>query len=88
VTRWWLLFPLGFVVASCLGLRWLRRRWLAHEVEAIAREIKQPIYSFVGSDEALRAKTEQRRIAADKIRRRAQSVESGAKVSDVLRMVK
>lgn len=50
--------------------------------------IRPPVYRFTGTDEALRKRTEARREAAKAIRARANKVETGAPVSDVLRRVR
>lgn len=88
MTRWWLAAAVtlgGFVVA---GGVWLRRRWLARESARINAAIKPPTYVFVGHDDRLRKRSEQRRVAAAGIRARAAKVETGAKLADVLRMVR
>jgi len=50
--------------------------------------IKPPTYRFTGHNEGLAVRTRKRREAADAIRARANRVDSGARVGDVLRMVK
>lgn len=45
-------------------------------------------YRFAGHDDSLRVKTEAKRQAADRMRTRAARVETGSKVSEILRMVK
>lgn len=49
--------------------------------------IKPPIVKYVGADEGLRDRTAKKREAADKIRSRANKVETGSPVADVLRRV-
>ncbi len=55
--------------------------------EVIDTLIKPPREIFTGCDDALRVRTEKRRLAANGLRQRAQRVETGAPVSDVLRMI-
>ena len=74
------------VLAVAYGLAILGRRYGGTDNKLVIP--KRPVPRFEGHDEALRLRTEARRKAADGIRRRAASVESGAKVSDVLRVVK
>jgi hypothetical protein len=85
------LVPGGLLVLA-LGLvlrAWRRRQATrdAAQVDAlIAAKGARP--RFTGHDDRLRVKTHQRREAADRFRRKAAHVESGAPVSDVLRLVK
>lgn len=91
--RWVLILALpgGAFVAAAVVLRLL---WKRHQAEGEARDaadaarIKPPVQKFTGHDEGLAKLTRQRREAADQIRRRAVHVESGAAVSDVLRLVR
>lgn len=62
-------------------------RW-ARQLPDAALAIRPPTYRFTGADEALALRTRKRRDAADAIRARAHKVETGAKVADVLRLVK
>jgi len=80
-----LLLPGGSLIYLAV---WLRRRWMAREAATVAALIVPPRQVFAGQDDALRVRTEARRKAADAIRARAAHVESGARVSDVLRRVK
>jgi len=66
------------------------RRWLAPDVgdPVIDTLIVPPVLKYAGADEALRHRTQQRRAAAEAIRRRADAVESGVAVSKVLTMAK
>ncbi len=50
--------------------------------------IKPLVIKFTGCDEALRERTAQRRLAAERIRQRAQRVESGSPVREVLTLVR
>jgi hypothetical protein len=50
--------------------------------------IKPPTYIFTGHDDALRQRTEARRKAAEGLRTRANHVDSGEAVSNILRRVK
>ncbi len=65
---------------------WTSRR--PEDDPKLAELIKPPRILFTGCDEGLRERTEKRRQAAERIRQRAQRVESGSPVSDILRMVK
>lgn len=65
------------------GMRWLIDCYLDDPMRPSA-----PIQKFTGFDPALRDRTATRRQAADKIRTRAAHVETGARVADVLRLVK
>lgn len=91
MTRWLALLaavvlPGGLVIAAVV---WLRRRWLANRAaDLLITPLGPQHYRFTGHDEALRLRTEARRKAAAGIRTRANLVESGAPVSDVLRRVK
>lgn len=83
--------PGGFLMlAVLLLLRWVRRRQLARETASLNALIveKGLRVRFVGHDDSLRVKTQLRRDAADRLKRRAAHVASGATTSDVLRMVK
>ncbi len=62
--------------------------WWKRPEDKIDDLIKPPRILFTGCDEALRERTAQRRLAAERIRQRAQRVESGSPVSEILRMVK
>ena len=73
--------------AAGLGI-WLRCRWLARATAHVESLIRPPVTKFETADDQLRVVTEQRRKAADSLRARAAHVDSGAKVSDVLRIVK
>lgn len=53
-----------------------------------ALEIKPPVYRWLKADEDLALRTQRRRDAADAIRARASSVESGASVGVLLRRAK
>lgn len=75
------------LVAVAIWTAWLLRR-AAQRVEDAGLAIRPPVYRFTGSDEALAVRTRKRREAADAIRVRAAKVETGAKVSDVLKLVK
>ncbi len=66
-------------------MTWWRRPTPDVKIDAL---IKAPRVLYVGCDEALRERTAQRRLAAERIRQRAQRVESGSPVSEILRMVK
>lgn len=86
-----LVLPGGTVIAAVLAIGWLIRRANGHRQLSVDEElalIKTPKPLFVGHDEALAKRTMERRKAADKIRVRASHIESGAPVSDVLRMVR
>ena len=75
-----LLSALWLLVSSCA-------RWAAEaEDPVIDTLIKPPRPHYTGADEALQARTQQKRHAADKIRRRASQVESGSAGAD-LRLV-
>lgn len=89
MTRWWPLAVLVLIggLAITAGV-WLRRRSLARDLTRVIAEIRPPTYRFTGLDEPLRKRTEAKRKAADAIRSRAALVETGAPVSDVLRLVK
>lgn len=50
--------------------------------------IKPPVQKFVGCDDALRQRTQEKRAVAEKIRARSQRVDSGSSAGDLLRMVK
>jgi len=65
--------------AQALWVRW-HRDW--HDP---ALEIKPPTYRYFEADEALAARTTRRREAATSIRARAQRVESGTQVYEVLK---
>lgn len=78
-----LALPGGLVLAA-----WLLKRARQDADPWIAAHIKPPSYRWTASDESLRNRTAQRRKAADGIRTRAAKVETGASVSDVLRMIK
>lgn len=84
MTTWFLLLGVVYVIFMLL-IRPFRRD---HVLDDPALNIKPPRYSFTGSDEQLAARTRIRRDAADAIRSRAAKVESGAKVGDILRIVK
>lgn len=66
-----------------LGMRWLLDRYMDDPLMPSA-----PIQKFTGFDPALRERTAMRRLAAEKIRMKAAHVETGARVADVLRLVK
>ena len=70
-------------VAFLRGARRLARRYPDH-----ALQIRPPVQSFEGFDPDVREATNKRRAAADAIRTRAAHVETGARVADVLRIVK
>lgn len=77
------------VLAGGMGvLAWLQRRRERREAAQLAQDKRGHTYRFEGHDEALRLRTEKRRQAAESIRKRASSVESGAPVTDVLRRIK
>lgn len=86
--RAWLLLAVAIVVSGgglvALAVL-LRRRWLAAQQPPV---IAPPRQIFTGHDEGARLRTEARRKAADAIRSRAAHVETGARVSDVLRRIK
>ena len=63
-------------------------RWLLDYYLDETMRLAPPIQKFTGFDPALRERTAARRQAADKIRVRAAHVETGARVADVLRLVK
>lgn len=91
--RWVLILALpgGAFIAAAVVLRLLWKRHQAAidraDAELDAR-ITAPVQKFAGHDEGLAKLTRQRREAADQMRRRAGHVESGAAVSDVLRLVR
>lgn len=65
--------------------------WLFGHTDTLVKtepEIRPPVYRFTGSDEALAVRTRARRTASDAMRARAARVDGGAKVGDVLRMVR
>lgn len=68
------------------ALAWLT--WSDQPDELITELIKPPRIVHRNFDESLRERTAAKRQAADKIRARANHVESGSPVADVLRMVK
>ncbi len=79
---------LGAIAAIIVG-RWLLASLATRDaVVDIDTLIKPPTYRFKGADEALAQRTRARRAAADAIHARAHKVETGAKVGDVLRMIK
>lgn len=84
--------PGGGLLLLAVVAHWLRRRWIAADAARVDALIaaNRPTHKkgFDEHDEQLRKRTEARRDAADRIRRRAAHVESGARASDVLRMVK
>jgi hypothetical protein len=62
-------------------------RW--HKGDALIDTlIVPPTYRFEKADEALAAKTQKRRDAAEAIRQRASAVETGAAVAKVLTMAR
>ncbi len=70
-------------------ISWLiQRRTDRYEREYLAERIRPPKYRFEGMDEALRARTEQRRRAAEGIRGRAARLESGSRVGEVMRLMR
>src|SRR4051812_47103529 len=84
------LLPGGFVAGGIALAMYLRRRWLAREaaqVDAlIASNRATSRKGFDVHDDALRQKTEQRRDVAERMRRRAAHVESGAAAAEVVRL--
>lgn len=90
MSRWLLILALpgGVVIAAGCVLFRLWQRCSRPPFVQIDQLIKPPVQKFTGHDEGLAKLTQQRRVAADRIRTRASMVESGAPVSDVLRMVK
>lgn len=83
-----LLLPGGSLLVLTI---WWRHRSLRRDQDALAAEFKLRgghAYRFTGHDEELRKRTEDRRAIADRTRRRASKVESGASSGDVLREVK
>lgn len=71
---------------------WLRSLWAAQSWATtdlkIGTLIKPPTQIYATADESLRERTVKRRQAAERIRQRAQRVDSGAPVSEVLTMVR
>jgi hypothetical protein len=62
-------------------------RW--HKGDALIDTlIVPPVYRYAGADEALARKAQQRRDAAESIRRRADALETGAAPAKVLRMAR
>jgi hypothetical protein len=79
------------LLVSLVVFTWrLQRRRAATEVARIAGLIAQKGLRprFQGQDESLRLKTNQRREAADRLKRRAASMESGVPAPEVLRRIK
>jgi hypothetical protein len=77
-------------VLSLLGLGiWLHvtLTWAARQIDDDL-VLKPPVYRYDTADEALAVRTRKRREAADAIHTRAHKVESGTKVTDVLKLVK
>ncbi len=77
-----------------IGLVWsVHHRWKAQHQQQIADLrhaeglIKKPVQVFAGHDDALRIRTELKRDAAARLKKRAHKVESGESVSDILRVV-
>lgn len=89
MTRFWWLGPAFGILGFGVGA-WLRHQWLAKAAQLADAEIAARGYSyrFEGHDDSLRVKTEAKRQAADRMRTRAARVETGSKVSEILRMVK
>jgi hypothetical protein len=78
------------LLVSLVVFMWLQRRRAATEVARIADLIAEKGLRprFQGQDESLRLKTNQRREAADRLKRRAASMESGVPAPEVLRRIK
>ncbi len=80
------------LLVSGLILAWLRRRrrvaW--HEADTLAARIVPPVYKpgMTRMDDRLRVRSLARRQAADSLKARARSVDSGAPVRPTLRQVK
>lgn len=85
----WVYVAAVILPGGCLLLLayWIRRRLRDAEDPMLAGKIVPPVVKFAGHDDALRVRTIARRKAADAIRTRAGHIESGAPVSDVLRLV-
>jgi hypothetical protein len=85
-----LLLGVALLVSLVLFMRQLQHRRAAKEVARIAGLIAEKGLRprFQGPDESLRLKTNQRREAADRLKRRAASMESGVPAPDVLRRIK
>jgi site-specific recombinase len=77
---------MGIVMLKTLLRAW-RRYQVRRELALVNSLIKAPVQRYSAMDEALRERTAKRRLAAESIRRRSQSVDSGAPVSDTLRIV-
>lgn len=81
----WLL-AVALVAALAIVVGYCQRGYATDDkIDTLIKPVDQ---RFVGSDEALQARTLLKRKAADTIRRRAAKVESGSTVADVLRMVR
>lgn len=84
----WQRLALGAVLAVVVGVAMTcRLRWLAREVEKVERLIKPARPVFVGHDESLAVRAEQRRVIAAERRRQAARIDSGQPGEPRIRIV-
>ncbi len=81
-------YALSAVVALVVGVAIMcRLRWLAREARKVEQLIKPARPVFVGHDESLAVRAEQRRVIAAERRRQAAAIDSGQRDSRI-RMVR